>query len=238
MKLKFIILLCSVFAVNKAQDGQTIPESKLRVSFTYGVTGTNPTNINEHISTSNAVFNSQTKSIKSLPEAAATLSFRPNDDLKVVVLRGGWISAERNFSFSTSATQNSSTPTGTIDGTIKETYTAYPISVGVGISTVKSDAQFQIEFIYALGYVKEEGKYTAPSGAATSYTRSLFSPTYGFRAAGSIVARITSSVGLQFEAGYRYLHFNEFEDEFTAQPSPIEFSMTGIQGSVGLSITL
>jgi hypothetical protein len=237
--MKFISVLIILFITPiTAQELQTISESKYRFSFTYGITAVNPENINTHIATSNAAFGSTTKSIKSLPELTASLSLRPQNDFKIIILRGGYISSERIFQFSIPETKNNPTPTGTTTGTITETYSAYPISIGVGGATEKSDAQFQMEFIYGLGYVTEEGSYTSSTGNKTSYTRSLFSPTYGFRVNGSVIVPIATNIGLQFEAGYRYLMFDEFEDEATAQSSPLEFSMSGIQGSLGLSIKL
>jgi hypothetical protein len=238
MKYIFVSIVLFILTPVTAQELQTIAETKYRFSLTYGITAVNPEDINTHIASSNAAFGSTTKSVKSLPELTAALSFRPQNDFKIIILRGGYISSERMFQFSIPETKNNSTPIGTTTGTITETYTAYPISIGVGGTTEKSDAQFQMEFIYGLGYVTEEGSFTSSTGTKTSYTRSIFSPTYGFRVNGSIVVPITSLVGLQFEAGYRYLMFDEFEDEATAQTSPLEFSMSGIQGSLGLSIKL
>ena len=239
--MKFFSLFVTtliIHSVLSAQELQIIPESKFRLSLTYGITAVNPEDINTRIASSNAAFGSTTKSLKSMPEMTATISLRPTDDMKVVILRGGYILSKREFSFSVPETQNGPTPTGTTNGTITETYTAYPLSIGIGGTTEKSDAQFQLEFIYGLGYVREEGTYTSSAGKKTSYSRSLFSPTYGFRVNGSIVAPLTSFIGLQFEAGYRYLLFDEFEDEITAQSSPLDFSMSGIQGRIGLSVKL
>lgn len=238
MKYIFVFIVLFILTPVTAQELQTIAETKYRFSLTYGITAVNPEDINTHIASSNAAFGSTTKSVKSMPELTAALSLRPQNDFKIIILRGGYISTERIFQFSVAETQNNSTPTGTTTGTITETYTAYPISIGIGGTTEKSDAQFQMEFIYGLGYVNEEGNYTSSSGKKTSYTRSFFSPTYGFRVNGSIIVPITTNIGLQFEAGYRYLRFDEFEDETTAQSSPIEFSMTGIQGSLGVSFKL
>jgi len=237
MKFIFSVIILFVTLVN-AQELQTIPGSKYRFSFTYGITAVNPEEINNHIASSNAALGSTTTSFKSLPELSAMVTLHPQNDFKVFVLRGGYISDERVFQFSIPETQNSSTSTGKTIGTITETYSAYPFSIGIGGTTVNSDAQFQMEFIYALGYIKEEGNYTSSSGIKSSYMRSFFSPTYGFRVNGSLIVPLSSVIGLQFEAGYRYLLFDEFEDEITAQPSPIEFSMTGIQGSLGLSFKL
>jgi hypothetical protein len=42
---------------------------------------------------------------------------------------------------------------------------------------------------------------------------------------------------VQLEIAYRGLKFEDFENEVNAQPSGIEFSMSGVSGSVGVSIT-
>lgn len=239
MKILATLIMCvGLFSRISAQDLQTNFDSKFRLSFTYGISAINPAEINDKIAESNAALGATAKSIKWMPELAGSVTIRPADDFKIIILRAGYMNTERQFSFSVPETQTSSTSTGVTQGSLTETYTAYPFSIGVGGTTEKGDMQLQMEFIYALGYVSEEGSYTSSTGKKTAFTRSEFSPTYGFRVDVSMIAPITPMIGLQFDFGYRYLRFDEFEDEVTAQPSPIEFSMSGIQGSLGLSIRL
>lgn len=241
---KFLTSLYLVFlaAIAPAQETEPAPNDeppkKVRVALSYGISLMNPDEVNEHIASSNAAFGSTARSIKSMPEMAATLVFRPADDLRVVILRAGYLTMERQFLFSMSETTNGPVPVGSIDGSVSETYSAYPISIGIGFASMKSDMQFHIEFIYALAYISEEGSYTSSGGQRSSYTRSLFSPSYGLKVAGTIIAPLSPNVGLQFDVGYRYIVFDEFEDEMTAQSSPLDFSMIGFQGNIGLSFTL
>lgn len=237
-----IVSLASIVTLALSQETEQelnidVPK-KVRISLSYGISAMNPDEINQRIASSNAAFGSTTKSIKSMPELAATLVFRPSNDVKVVLLRACYLSTERQYPFSIPETSNGPTPIGTTEGTISETYSAYPFSLGIGFASMKSDMQFHIEFIYALAYVSENGSYTLSNGQHASYSRTLFSPSYGLKVAGTLIAPLSSNIGLQFDVGYRYILFDEFEDETTAQSSPLDFSMIGIQGSIGLSFTL
>jgi hypothetical protein len=232
-----ILSLLLLFHSLQAQD--SISSSallKYKISFSYGIYAIDPIDINDHISTSNAVFESSAKTLRSIPEIAATFSFRPLHDNQILLLRGGYMSIDRSYQVSIPETQNSPVITGFLSGTVKETYTAYPLSIGVGLASSTFDSQIQFEFIYGLGYIDEETSYTSSLGKTTSYSRSFFSPAYGFRIAGQTTVRFSEQVGLTLELGYRGLAFDEYEDEATTQPSDIKFSYSGITGSVALSI--
>jgi hypothetical protein len=219
-----------------AQDPSFTPDGKYKLTLTYGISAVNPTEINEHILTSNTVFTSMTKQIKSIAEMSAAFSIRPSQDNKIVLLRGGYISLERSYQLSIPETRDTISTTGYTTGTIKETYTAYPLSLGVGLTSSTNDSQIQLEFIFGLGYIEEEGSYTSASGRKTNYLRTLFSPAYGLRIAGQTTVRLAERIGLTLELGYRWLSFRDFEDEATGQPSNIIFSYSGINGAIGLSI--
>lgn len=236
--LSFIAAGILLTVIMYGQDSSKPSNSLYRISLSYGVSAVNPKAMNERIASSNAVFGSAAKSIKSLPEISLSATVRPLENMTVFIVRGGYISTEREFTFSAEETAGSSVSTGTTNGVITETYSAYPFSIGVGTTTPQQNAQFSAELIYGLGYITEEGQYTSSSGKRTSYTRSVFSPTYGFRFSGTLITYITPTVGIQMDAGYRYLFFDEFEDEVSAQPSPIVFSMSGIHGSIGVSVAM
>lgn len=237
MKIFFAFLLLIPAAVG-AQESVAEELTKFRFAVTYGLTMINPELINSRIAASNAVFGSTTKSFKSIPELAATVTLRPVEDLRVIILRAGYISSSREFPFTIPESNNGTTTGAVTTGTITETYSAYPISIGIGATNPKQDLIAQLELIYGLGYVLEEGAYTSSTGQKTSYERTVFSPTYGFRVSGAVISPISSMVGLRIEVAYRYLHFDEFENEATAQPSTIEFSMSGVQFNAGLHFTL
>ncbi|MDD8019535.1 MAG: hypothetical protein PHP42_14270 [Bacteroidota bacterium] len=232
-----VLLFLVAATISFAQEFQDVTTPKFRLAVTYGISVMNPEAFNKHIAISNEAFGTTESSVKSMPELGATLSFRPADDNKVVVLRGGYVWTEKKFPFSIKETDTSSISTKTTTGNITETYSAYPLSIGVGLATEKNEAQLHVEFIYALGYVSEEGSFTTSNGQKTSYKRSYFSPAYGFRIAGSIFARLTSNMALNLEVAYRGLTFDQYENESTAQSSPIEFRMSGVQGAVGLAVT-
>lgn len=234
----FIFLLSLSFAYSQNENYQEVSSPQFRLSLGYGYAAMNPKELNEHIANSNTQMNSTAKSIKSMPELSGTLTFSPNESGAIITLRGGYLWIERNYSFQISETNTTGTEIGKINGNLTETYSAYPFAIGVGLTNDKSTVQLQIEFIYALGYIAEEGAYTQSSGQRTSFMHSYFSPTYGFRAAVGINAPITKQIGLGFELGYRYMTFDEFENEMTAQASPLEFPMNGIQGGVRLNLNL
>jgi len=238
MKTFIVILsLPLLFQSLQAQDSiSSFALSKSKLSLSFGVYAINPTNINDHISSSNDAFGSATKTIQSIPEIAATFSFRPLHDNQIFLIRGGYMSIDRSYQVSIPETQNSPVTRGYTSGIIKETYTAYPLSVGVGVVSSSFDSQIQFEFIYGLGYIDEEASYTSSTGKRMSSLRSFFSPAYGFRIAGQTLIRFSDKIGITLELGYRGLAFDDYEDEATTQPLDINFSYSGINGSVGLSI--
>ena len=239
MKRSFIIitsLLITYCAYGQYADSSA-PAPKFRFSLCYGIDAMNPDQINGRIATSNQALGSTTPSIKSMPELSAALTIRPNQDTKIIVLRGGYLWAERDFSFSVPETDTSSTPIGKVKGSITEKYSAYPMSIGVGLSTLSSDLTIELDFIYALGYITENGTFTTSEGTTTSYSNSLFSPAYGFRIAAQTCVPMSQRISLQLEVAYRGLKFQDYEDEENAQPSDIEFSMSGISGNIGLAVT-
>jgi hypothetical protein len=233
----FTLSLVLILPSLQAQDTVSSPPlSKYKLSFGYGIYAINPSEINDHISTSNDVFGSTTRTIRSIPEIAATFSMRPLQDNQILLLRGGYMSIQRSYQVSIPETQNSPIATAYTTGTIKESYTAYPLSIGVGLASFTFDSQIQIEFIYGLGYINEETSYTSSTGKGTSYSRSFFSPAYGFRIAGQTTVRLSDKIGITLELGYRGLVFDEYEDDTSTQPANIKFSYSGLNGSVGLSI--
>ena len=239
MKRIFSILI-SLFIAYGAEaqhaDSSAIA-SKFRLTLAFGIDAMNPDQINDRIATSNQALGSFAQSIKSMPEVSAALTIRPNHDQKILVLRGGYMWAERDFAFSLPETDSSSTPTGKIKGLIKETYSAYPFSMGIGLSTLTSDLQVEIDFIYALGYITEDGSYTTAEGMTSWYSNTLFSPAYGFRIAAQTSVPLTPNISIVLELAYRGLKFEDFENQLNAQPSDVEFSMSGISGNVGITFT-
>lgn len=211
--------------------------SKYKITFSFGISAINPEEINKHISISNTLFTSTTRTIKSASEFSASFVIRPSRDDKIILLRGSYISIERAYNFSIPETIDTVTITGYTSGAIKETYTAYPFSIGAGLTSSTFDSQIQIEYIFGLAYIEEEGSYLSSTGQRTGYIKSLFSPGYGFRFAGNTTVQITNNIGLNLELAYRYLSFHEYEDEATTQTSDITFSYSGMQGLIGLSIT-
>ena len=235
-RLNSILISLLIGCCAHAQHADTLaPASKYRLALNFGVNAMNPDQINDRIASSNQALGSIAQSINSMPEVSAALTLRPNQDTKILVLRGGYLWAERDFSFSLPETDTSSTPVGKVKGLIKETYSAYPFSIGVGLSTMASDFQAEVDFIYALGYITENGSYTTMEGVTSSYTNTLFSPAYGFRIAAQTSVPLTPHVSIVLELAYRGLKFENFENQANAQPSDVEFSMSGISGNIGIS---
>jgi hypothetical protein len=238
--MKTIVFIFTLILLHQSLQAQdTISSSalsKYKLSLSYGIYAINPSDMNDHISTSNDVFGSTTRTIRSIPEIAATFSLRPLQDNQIILLRGGYMSIQRSYQVSIPETQNTPVAIAYTTGTIKEIYTAYPLSIGVGLASFTFDSQIQIEFIYGLGYIDEETSYTSSTGKGTSSSRSFFSPAYGFRIAGQTTVRFSDKIGITLELGYRGLTFDEYEDDTSTQPANIKFSYSGLNGSVGLSI--
>ncbi len=219
-----------------AQDAAPAPEPmKYKVTLSYGIAAINPTDINDHIKISNDLFGSSTKTVKSIPELAASFVVRPLGGNGILLLRGGYMSIERAFTMSVPETRDTSTTTGYTSGTITETYSAYPLSIGVGLASSTYDMQATIEFIYGLGYIQEEASFVSSSGRTTATSRSFFSPAYGLRIAAQTTLRFSSNIGLTLEIAYRGLTFDEYENEASAQTAGMKFSYSGVSGSIGLS---
>ena len=239
MKRSLLIFISLFIAhcaeAQRADSAAVVP--KFRFSVSFGIDAMNPDQINDRIATSNEALGSLTQSIKSMPEISASLTIRPNQDTKILILRGGYLWTERDYLFYVPETDTSSTPIGKVKGSITEKYSAYPLSIGVGLSTLASDFQVELDFIYALGYITENGSFTTTGGTTTSYSNTLFSPAYGFRIAVQTTVPLTPNISVQLEIAYRGLKFEDFENQVNAQPSDIEFSMSGVSGSVGVSIT-
>jgi hypothetical protein len=239
--MKKIILLffaAITFSFSQEEHFQNVTPSQFRFSVAYGIAVMNPKEVNTHIATANTQMNSLAKSIKSMPELSGTLTIRPAETDAILVLRGGYLQTDRTYSFQVPQVDTSGISAGFINGNITETYSAYPLSVGVGLTNKTSTMQIHFEFIYALGYITEVGSYALLNGKRISYSRSLFSPNYGFRGAINVNVPVTKNIGVGLEMGYRYLNFDEFEDEVTAQSTPFEFAMSGILGGIRLNIDL
>jgi len=234
---RMLILLLSLFIAHGllAQRGDSAAGvQKFRLAATYGVDAVNPDQINDRIAATNGALGSSTNSIKSMPEISGSLVIRPNQDNKIVILRAGYTWTDRDYTFFVPQTDTSSKPIGTVKGTITEKYSVYPFSIGAGLSTLNSDFQVELDFIYALGYITENGTFAA-TGTTTAYSNTLFSPAYGFRIAGQTSVPLTPTLALQLEIAYRGLKFEDFENQMNAQPSNIEFSVSGISGTIGVT---
>ena len=229
-----IFIVCSTHA-QRGDSAGTAP--KFRLAACFGVNAVNPEQINDEIATTNGALGSSANSIKSMPEFSSSLTIRPNQDTKIVVLRAGYSWTERDYAFTVPETDLSSTPVGRVRGSITEKYAVYPFSIGAGLSTLSSDFQIELDFIYALGYITENGSFTTVQGTTTSYTNTLFSPAYGFRVAAQTSVPLTQTLSLVLEVSYRGLKFEDFENQTNAQPSNIEFSVSGVTGSIGLAFT-
>lgn len=242
MKSKiFLLSVLGILSLLRAQDepiAEPAPYAKFKFLFTYGITVVNPEQINDGIANTNYTLNSEAKSIKSVPEFGVTLSVRPQNDFKVLVLRAGYASVERVFTLSVPQTSTGTVPIGIITGDITETYAFTPISFGIGATDQRSENQFQIEFIYATSTITEKGTYRLTSGERISTSRELTSPAYGIRAAGHVTLRLTPTAGISMELGYRYLVFDEYEDAKAARYNFLEFPVNGVTAAAGFCFTL
>jgi hypothetical protein len=238
MKTTLCILLSLVYLPSVfAQDTvSSLGSSNYRITLSYGISSIDPKDINDHIAISNTLSGSTTKTIKSVPEMAITFSMLPMQDDKIILFRCGYMSIQRSYQLTIPETRDTFLVTGSTTVSIHETYTAYPLSLGVGLSSLNQTSQVSIEFIYGLGYIKEETSFVSSAGQRTSASRSLFSPAIGFRIAGQTTVRISAHMGITLELGYRGLTFDEYEDDVSEEPANIKFSYSGFHGNVGLSI--
>jgi hypothetical protein len=232
---RIAVILCMCYSIIRAQDTSTTL-GKYKVTLTYGIAFMQPDKINDHITTSNDDLGSNTTIIKSMPEAAVSFSIRPMEDSQIITARVGWMYIERIYDVIIPETTTSPITNGNTSGTIKERYTMYPLSFGVGFAPKSFGSQLQFEFIYGLGYIDEDQSYTSSTGVRTKYSRTLLSSAYGFRVAGHTTVKFSELIGLTLELGYRYLVFNDYVDQVTNRSKDIEFRASGLSGAVGLSI--
>ena len=232
-RIAVILILC--FSIARAQDAST-PLVKNKLSLTYGIIFIQPDEINNHITGSNDALGSSTKIIESLPEASVLFSIRPREDSQIITARVGHMYITRIYDVSIPETTTSSTSVASTTGTIKETYTMYPLSLGVGMASKSFGSQAQFEFIYGLCYIDENQSYYSSTGAYTSHSRTLSSSAYGFRLAGSTTVEFSERIGLTLEASYRYLVFSDYQDQVTGRIQNMKFNTSGFGGSIGLSI--
>jgi hypothetical protein len=229
------VILCLYFSVACAQDtSATLVKNK--ITLTYGIAFMKPDEINDHITVSNDALGSSAKIIENMPEAAITFSIRPLGNSQIITGRTGRMYITRMYDVTIPETKTSSRTVGYTSGTIKETYTMYPLSIGVGLASQSFGSQLQIEFIYGLGYIDEDQSYVSSAGVRTSYSKSLSSSAYGFRAAGSTTVMFMERLGVTLEVSYRNLVFSDYENQTTGTSQNIKFKSTGFGGALGLSI--
>ena len=173
MKNIFIIL-CVCFSIVRAQDTSTTPV-KYKIILNIRDNPMEPDDINNHITISNDELGSSAKIIESMPEAAVTFSIRPMSDNQIITARVGRMYLTRMYDVSIPETTTSSTLVGYTTGTVNETYTLYPLSVGMGLAS-RSLTQMQLEFIYALGYIDEDQSYISSAGVRTSSYKNAVEP--------------------------------------------------------------
>jgi hypothetical protein len=240
MKTLFVsLILLATLSFAQEESFQDVTPSQFRISLGYGIGVMNPTDLNDHIATENTQMSSTAKSVKSMPEMSAAMIFSPEETGMLLAVRGGYLATSREFLFEIPETNgNSDSVIARSQGSNTEKYSAYPFSFGVGFSNKKQTAQVLFEFIYGLGYITQDASYTLADGTRRTFTTSLFSPTYGFRGAVNLNVPITKKIGLGLEFGYRYLNFDQFENDVTAQSSPMTMDMSGILIGGRLNIDL
>jgi hypothetical protein len=232
---RIVIILILYFSIARAQDASA-PLVKNKLSLTYGIIFIQPDEINNHITGSNDALGSSARIIESLPEASVLYSIRPKEESQIITARVGRMYITRIYDVSIPETTTSSTSVASTTGTIKETYTMYPMSLGVGVASNSFGSQAQFELIYGLGYIDEDQSYFSSTGANTTHSRTLSSSAYGFRFAGSTTVEFSERIGLTMEASYRYLVFSDYQDQVTGRIQSMKFSTSGLGGSIGLSI--
>jgi len=218
-----------------AQD-TSITLAKYKFTLTYGVSFIQPDKINDHITTSNDALGSSAKIITSIPEAAVSFSIRPMENSQIVTTRVGRMYISRTYDVSIPETTASPAVAGYTIGTIEETYTMYPLSLGVGLASESFGSQLQIEFIYGLGCIDEDQSFVSSSSVRTAYSRTLLSSAYGARIAGNTMIGFSERIGLTLELSCHYLIFNDYVDQATNKQKNAEFNTSGVDVAIGLSI--
>ena len=232
---RIAVILILYFSIARAQDAST-PQVKNKLSLTYGIIFIQPDEINNHITGSNDALGSSARIIESLPEASVLYSIRPKEESQIITARVGRLYITRVYDVSIPETTTSPTSVASTTGTIKETYTIYPLSLGVGMASKSFGSQEQFELIYGLGYIDEDQSYFSSTGAYSTHSRTLSSSAYGFRLAGSTTVEFSERLGLSLEASYRYLVFSDYQDQVTGRIQNMKFNTSGFGGSIGLSI--
>lgn len=242
LPIGMVIASVIVFHVGAGQSDQdTLSHLRTVLSVSYGIASSAPDgkNIASHTANDGSSLNtnqfSQTgTTVRPIDEIVLTCTMRPSDDPKIVLLRAGRIQCAYHYSVNMDETAGSSVRVGDVTYERNEQYTVYPFSVGVGLSTKRSEFELHGEFMYALAMVTEGTTITTPEEAFSLPSKIYRTSGVGTSAAAQFNLVMGPTASMRFEAGYRYLSFDEFKDPDTNSSTGLDFTTSGYFLTIGV----
>jgi len=249
--LLVIVFMLMMFVSNSvAQElkdtTKTYPQ--FRLAFSYGISNDNlqKENIDGHtlvddvdnqgVAQNGNQYQQFSDVTKPFEELTITFTARPLNDYKLLILRVGRMQNDYKYTYISEEVNSSSTVVGSLRTEITEQYTVYPLSFGFGVATHNHVAQIQAEFIYALGYMKEEFAVTNSNKIRTTSSNNYHSETMGYRFSAQLNIHFLPTVSVHLEGGYRVLGFNGFANTATDKNVGLDFSAGGVFFHSGLAI--
>jgi hypothetical protein len=208
-----------------------VPTPVFSMGILGGITFINPEAINKQIEFSNSVFNSSETPIRRLAQWSVWFTFRPKNMSSFFSLRGEFLTTSRTFCYTGIVTNNTGNTTNSFDGTVTSRYTVVPFSISTGTFITKMMVKGEIGFTYAIASIKDKTDMGSYGSSENSYD----ADGYGFRAALQQVIPIDRVFGINIEACYRFLRFDDFRDSKGRQLNDFEVNYNGITLMIGLS---
>ncbi len=213
--------------------GDRLLPLRFEVKATGGVALMNPTSLNDHLAYLNNSLNSDIDKVSSMTRFMIGGNFWISER-GFVPVRFEYLTVSREYSFTNYARPDSSPSVTPYTVNAKNRYSVYPISIGLGAKSPGSNVEFEIDLIYALAYVTDEGGM----GAQGSYSSTADTRAYGLQILMTPKFPVTAQIGLDFEIGYRYLYLTDFSDNHGRLRGDFKLSLSGAILGAGLSVSM
>lgn len=239
MKRSYRLLLLILAGYWTPVLGQEMPEPEDEGPTTFtlaasgGVLFVNPSALNNSFTMVNTTLDESVKRLNTVYPLGLHLrmSIGPRSYL---VLRGDFIHFTRGFSYDAVETSTSGTPSGTFRVTDDRTYNTIPFGLGVGfMMNKKRTMEFEIGFIYAFSTIDESGSM----GSFGTFHSTADGSGWGGWVAVRPRIRITESMVLSPEFGWRFLRTEEFHDQKGRTLPGFSMDLRGVSAAAVLSIS-
>ncbi len=238
---RYLLLLAAMLSsagLARAADADSLDNEHLlpirfEVKATGGITLINPTSVNDHLAYLNNSLNTDIDKVSSMTRFMIGGNFWISER-GFVPVRFEYLSVSREYSYTAVARPDSTTAGTPFLVNAKNRYSVYPLSIGIGARSPGSNVEFEIDLIYALAYVTDEGSM----GAYGNYSSTADTREYGLQVLMTPKIPITQRINLDFEIGYRYLYLSDFSDNRGRLLGDLKLSLSGAILGAGLSVSM